>query len=221
MHRFVWNLTWGSSGAPAADEEAESRNPPGPKAIPGIYEIRLTVDGQMQTQPLEITMDPRSAATPEILRQQFQLANQIFIEAMEARRVLSEINSVQKQIAEAQRKLGERSPEVKLALADVQSGIAEILKKKDANSVLSAGLQEAYQNLVSALRVVERGERATPAQAIALHKESSQQAKISIEEWTTFQQMKLAPLNQRLHQTGISPITISEIEQEGDSLMSH
>jgi photosystem II stability/assembly factor-like uncharacterized protein len=221
MHRFVWNLTWGSSGAPAADEEAESRNPPGPKAIPGIYEIRLTVDGQVHTQPLEITMDPRSAATPEILRQQFQLANQIFAETMEARRVLAQINSVQKQIGAAQRKLAEQSPEIKSALANVQSGIAEILKKKDENSVLSAGLQEAYQNLVSALRVVERGERATPAQAIALYKESTQQAKRSIEEWTTFQQMKLPPLNQRLHETGISPITISEIEQEGDALMSY
>jgi len=220
MHRFVWNLTWGSSGAPAADEEAESRNPPGPKSIPGIYEIRLTVDGQVHTQPLEITMDPRSAATPEILRQQFQLANQIFAETMEARRVLAQINSVQKQIGAAQRKLAEQSPEIKSALANVQSGIAEILKKKDDNSVPSAGLQEAYQNLVSALRVVERGERATPAQAIALYKESTQQAKRSIEEWTTFQQMKLPPLNQRLHETGISPITISEIEQDVDFLMS-
>jgi len=220
MHRFVWNLTWGSSGAPAADEEAESRNPPGPKAVPGIYEIRLTVDGHTHTQPLEITMDPRSSATLEILRQQFQLANQIFAETMEARRVLAQINSVQKQIAEAQRKLEEQSPEIKSALADVQSGIAEILKKKDDNSGPSAGLQEAYQNLVSALRVVERGERATPSQAVALYKESSQQAKRSIEEWTTFQQMKLPRLNQRLHETGISPITISEIEQGVDFLMS-
>jgi photosystem II stability/assembly factor-like uncharacterized protein len=221
MHRFVWNLTWGSSGAPPADEEAEARNPPGPKAVPGIYEIRLTVDGQVQTQPLEITMDPRSSATPEILRQQFQLANQIFAETMEARRVLAEINSVQKQIAEPQRKLGEQSPEIKSALAQVQSGIAEILKGKSTDSGPAAGLQEAYQNLASALRVVERGERAAPAQAIALYRESSQQVKVCIGEWTAFKQMKLPPLNQRLNGAGILPITISEIEQEGDSLTSH
>src|SRR4029077_21200037 len=53
MHRFVWNLTWGSSGGPSADEDAEMRNPSGPKAVPGIYHVRLTVDGKMQDQSLK------------------------------------------------------------------------------------------------------------------------------------------------------------------------
>ena len=60
MHRFVWNLTWASSGGPSADEDSEYRNPSGPKAIPGIYQVRLTVDGKTQDQTLKIVMDPRS-----------------------------------------------------------------------------------------------------------------------------------------------------------------
>ena len=52
MHRFVWNLTWSSSGGPSADEEAEFRNPSGPKALPGTYEVHLTVDGKTQEQSL-------------------------------------------------------------------------------------------------------------------------------------------------------------------------
>ena len=140
---------------------------------------------------------------------------------MEARRFLAEINSAQKQIAEVQRKLGEQRPEIKSALAQVQSGIAEILKGKSTDSGPAAGLQEAYQNLASALRVVERGERAAPAQATALYGESSQQVKVCIGWWTAFKQMKLPPLNQELNGAGISPITISEIEPEGDSLISH
>src|SRR4029077_886115 len=65
MHRLVWDLTWGSSGGPIADEEAASRNPSGPKAAPGLYQVRLAVDGQVQTQTLQVIMDPRSPATPE------------------------------------------------------------------------------------------------------------------------------------------------------------
>ena len=44
MHRFVWDLTWGSSGGPSVDEESEYRNPSGPKVVPGIYrsDSRLT-----------------------------------------------------------------------------------------------------------------------------------------------------------------------------------
>src|SRR4029077_19016826 len=76
MHRFVWNFTWGSSGGPSADEEAEYRNPSGPKVVPGVYQLRLTVDGRTQSQALEVVMDPRSPATREILQQQMELGQQ-------------------------------------------------------------------------------------------------------------------------------------------------
>jgi hypothetical protein len=64
MHRFVWDLTWASSGGPGVDEESEYRNPRGPKVVPGVYTVKLTVDGKPHTQPLEVVMDPRSPATP-------------------------------------------------------------------------------------------------------------------------------------------------------------
>jgi photosystem II stability/assembly factor-like uncharacterized protein len=207
MHRFVWNLTWGSSGGPITDEDADFRNPSGPKAVPGIYQVRLTVDGQVQTQPLQVVMDPRSSATPEALLQQWQLGNQIFAEAMDARRALAEINSVQKQIAAAQGKLGEQSPELKSALAEAQSEIAKILTKQHGDPEPTAGLQDAYKDLASVLRVVERGDRAAPSQAIAVYKQSSQQVKVCLGEWLTFKQTRLPQLNQRLRETHFGPIT--------------
>ena len=70
------------------------------------------------------------------------------------------------------------------------------------------------------LRVVERGERAVPSQAIAAYQESSRQVKVCIAEWTTFKQTKLLPLNQQLRESGLSPIAVSEIEEEVQSLMS-
>ena len=219
MHRFVWNLTWGSSGGPIADEEADFRSPSGPKAIPGTYQVRLTVDGQVQTQSLQVVMDPRSSATPEVLLQQLQLGNQIFAETMEARRVLAEISAVQKQIADAQRKLGEQSPELKSALAEAQSEIAKILTSNN-DPEQTPGLQDAYKDLASALRVVERGERAAPSQAIAVYKQSSQQIEVCLGEWATFKQTRLPQLNQRLRETNLAPIMISEIEQEVEFLMS-
>lgn len=219
MHRFVWDLTWGSSGDPIPDEESEYRNPTGPKAVPGIYEVRLTVNGETHTQPLQIVMDPRSPATPEILSQQWQLANQIFAETTEARRTLAEISVIQKQISDAQRKPEAQEAGLKLALAEAQSAIAGILTKKDAGPE-SAGLQEAFRNLASALRVVERGDRAAPSQVVAVYKEFSQQAKARIAEWATFKQTKLPPLNLQLREKNLSPIAISEIEEEIEGLAS-
>jgi hypothetical protein len=48
--------------------------PKGPWVLPGEFSVRLTVDGEVFTQPLTIKMDPRIETPPEALRQQFDLS---------------------------------------------------------------------------------------------------------------------------------------------------
>jgi photosystem II stability/assembly factor-like uncharacterized protein len=219
MHRFVWDLKWGSSGAPDPEEEAAFSNPSGPKVIPGTYEIRLTVDGQVQKQKLQTTMDPRSPATLQELVQQQRLGNEMFAESLEARRALAEINSVQKAITDLQNK-AELSAELRPVLAKAQSELSQILTKKNSDSPAEVGLQQAYNNLAAVLQVVEGGDRTVPSQALAVYHESTPEIRARIAEWTNFKQTSLPQLNQRLHDAGVSTITISEIEQEVEFLMS-
>jgi photosystem II stability/assembly factor-like uncharacterized protein len=219
LQRFVWDLSWRSSGGPSEDEESEFRNPRGPKVVPGSYTVRLTVDGKAQTQPLEVVMDPRSAATPEILHQQSRLGRQIFAETMEARRALAEIASLRKQLADLQQKVGEKDSALKPALADAQTEISKIETKPGAVGE-SSGLQDAFADMASALRVVESGDRAVPSQAIVVYNESSQRVKAAIAEWNEFKTNKLRRLNQKLSEAGLAPVAISEIEQEVQFLMS-
>jgi photosystem II stability/assembly factor-like uncharacterized protein len=220
MHRFLWDLTWNSSGGSGVDEESEYRNPRGPKAVSGIYTVRLTVDGKPQTQPLTVVMDPRSPATPEILNQQLQLGQQIFAETLEARRALAEIASLQKQLADREQKLGEKSSAIKSALADAQTEISRILTKPEDTPGQNAGLQDAFSEVASALRVVESGDRTVPSQAIAVYNESSQRVKTAIAEWSEFETTKLPELNRKLSEANLAPIAISEIEQAVEFLMS-
>jgi hypothetical protein len=219
MHRFVWDLTWGSSGGPGVDEESEYRNSRGPKVVPGVYTVRLTVDGKLHTQALEVVMDPRSPATPEILTQQLQLGQQIFAETMEARRALAEIDSLRKQLADLQQKIGDKNSATKAALADAQAEISKIVKPA-TGSEQALSLEDAFADMVSALRVVEGGDRAVPSQAIALYNESAQRVKAAIAEWSEFKTSKLPPLNRKLSEANLAPIAISEIEQEVQFLMS-
>jgi photosystem II stability/assembly factor-like uncharacterized protein len=220
MHRFVWNLTWSSSGEPSPDEDSEYRTPSGPKVVPGTYTVRLTVNGQSQTQLLKVVMDPRSPATPQTLLQQLELAQQMFAGTLEARRALAEIGSVQKQLADFEQKLGEQNSTLKSALANAQLKIGNIVSNKQVGAEQPRGLQESYTNLASALRVAEAGDRAVPSQAIALYKESSQSVNAGIAEWTKFKQAELPKLNQELRKGSLAPIAISEIEQQVEFLMS-
>ncbi len=75
LNRFVWDMTW-----PRASKFPGmilwSGDPSGPLAVPGSYQVRLTLPGgtagETLTQPFEIRKDPRSASTQADLEAQLQ-----------------------------------------------------------------------------------------------------------------------------------------------------
>jgi hypothetical protein len=220
MHRFVWDLAWGSSGGPTVEEDVELRNPHGPKVLPGTYEVRLMVDGKTCNGSLQIVMDPRSPATSEVLAEQEKLGRKIFEESMQARRALAEISSVRKQLGDIQVKVGPQKSQITSAMEDAQRALGTILKRDDNPATAGMGLKNAYLGLASALRVVEGGDRPVPAQAVSLYEESSQYATEGLKQWATFKARNLPTLNQQLQDAKLPPIAIAEIEEEVNFLMS-
>ena len=83
LHRFVWDLHY---PPPAAVERsypiaATYRNTPaeprGPWALPGMYTVRLTVDGRTLTRPLRLKMDPRVKPSAQDLRAQLDRSMEV------------------------------------------------------------------------------------------------------------------------------------------------
>ena len=60
-----WEINANPGGTPASPE--------GPLALPGVYTIRLTVDGKSYSQTVTVRNDPRSQATAAALREQHAL----------------------------------------------------------------------------------------------------------------------------------------------------
>jgi hypothetical protein len=86
MHRFSWDMHYdpiggggGGRGGGGAGGAVPHRTYPGvnsPWVAPGAYTVRLTVNGQSQSQPITIKMDPRVKITPEV-QQIFTLTTQM------------------------------------------------------------------------------------------------------------------------------------------------
>ena len=87
MHRFSWDMRYdplpggggGGRGGGGGNGAVPHRTYPGvnsPWVAPGAYAVRLTADGQTQTQPIAIKMDPRVKVTPEV-QQIFVLTTQM------------------------------------------------------------------------------------------------------------------------------------------------
>ncbi len=67
INRVVWNLREASlpvrGGGGEDSDEGPSATTPGPLVLPGTYEVRLTVDGQVQRQRVVVRDDPRLTVT--------------------------------------------------------------------------------------------------------------------------------------------------------------
>ncbi len=217
MHRFVWNLAWGAE-LPDSGEEDESAAPRGPRAAPGDYTVRLTIDGKSFTQPLHITMDPRSTATPEDLAQQVKLGREIFTEALDAWNALTAIRTVQKQLSDVQPKL-QQNADLK-ASSDVASSELKAIISGTSSSDMSRdmsrdmGLDKANTGLAAALRVVESSDRPVPVQALEVYRDSSPAAKLALAKWNDFKSRRLPQLNHQLEGANLPPLAVAQIERE-------
>ncbi|HEX7486279.1 MAG TPA: hypothetical protein VF332_09015, partial [Vicinamibacterales bacterium] len=81
MHRFVWDLRYGT--APGGSERGG-----GPLVVPGTYQVRLKAGELVETKPLEVKIDPRVAAdgvTIADLQEQLDLLRQVQATSSEAR----------------------------------------------------------------------------------------------------------------------------------------
>ena len=70
----------------------------GPKAPPGTYQVKLTVDGKTQTQNFEIKADPRLTTTPADYAKQLELGLKIRDKLTETHNAIIQIRDVRKQV---------------------------------------------------------------------------------------------------------------------------
>jgi len=83
MHRFVWDLREPNPRAVTQDLPISAvphdtpRVPQGPLVPPGVYTVRLEVDGRITQRQLTVAMDPRVAISTAHLERQYLLARRV------------------------------------------------------------------------------------------------------------------------------------------------
>jgi hypothetical protein len=99
-NRFAWDLRF---APPAMDETAANpfaAAPQGPQVMPGTYQVRLTAAGKTYTQPLIVTLDPRSNATPADLEKQSELSLACTRDMARAVEAMREMRTLRRQLAD-------------------------------------------------------------------------------------------------------------------------
>jgi photosystem II stability/assembly factor-like uncharacterized protein len=82
----------------------------GPRVLPGTYTVKMTKDKNVYTTPLQLVIDPRSTATPQDLRTQFDLAQKLYALLGEMAFAVDRINSVRLALDDRASKLPTNDP---------------------------------------------------------------------------------------------------------------
>src|SRR6185312_3483982 len=115
LNRFVWDQRYeGATKVPRSPLWAGSTE--GPDALPGMYQVRLTVQGKTYTAPLEIKPDPRLKVTQQDLQKQFDLLMKIRDRVTQTHDTVNQIRDIRSQITALNKRL-EGQPQAK-AVAD-------------------------------------------------------------------------------------------------------
>ena len=223
MHRFIWNLAWGTSGVTDSDEPDDGNGdvPRGPRVTPGKYTLELNVNGkEVAPETLIVVKDPRSPASQAELEEQFETGYKIFADSLQARRALAEISSVQDQLGKSVAKETEANAELKKQASDLSAAINRLLSGQPRSPEKTMGLEEANSGLTAALHVIESSDRPAPSQALILYAQAHKDSASRVQEWSALKQGRLADLNRQLKVQGLTPIAIGEIEREVYYLMT-
>ena len=217
-HRFVWDLNAKGSGTGTGDDDDDSSSiPPGPRVPPGKYTVRLIVDGKIMEQPLEVTMDPRSAATPQVLEEQYTLATSIYEQTLSSRKAMAELESVESQLKKLDENSESNPPDLKRTLHDALAKLQEIKggeSEEKAGEGEGPGLAQANAGLGVALRMVESGDRTAPSQAITIFSQMSKAAREKIHGWEQYKATDLSGVNAALARAHRKPLQIAAIEEQ-------
>jgi hypothetical protein len=182
MHRFVWGLTWSSTGELDPDFPdaggASAGAPRLPKVAPGQYKLVLTVDGTELTRTLTVAMDPRSTTTQLALEQQQELGVNIYNDFRKAQTAIDAIHAATGGGSGG----GRRGSRPSSTPGSAQNPAMKILNG-DPDAEDSLGLVEIEASLVSDLAAVRSGYNAPTSQEQAFYVQLDAALKKRLAEW--------------------------------------
>jgi photosystem II stability/assembly factor-like uncharacterized protein len=221
MHRWVWDLHYPRPIATryqypiSAVPHNTPKSPQGPRALPGQYTVRLTVDGRTQTAPLTIKMDPRVKTPPTGLQQMFTLQMQLSSLLTSTSQAALQASSIGDQIDKISDK----------ATGPVSDAIAAFKKKLQALRGSGMPMQNS-EEVVTLGRVnsavsglYDDVDRADATPTVAETTGSAKEAKDAsgiLQKWDELKKTDLPALNRALRSANLSEIQIEATPKVSD-----
>ncbi|HVE77332.1 MAG TPA: glycosyl hydrolase [Gemmatimonadaceae bacterium] len=219
LNSFAWNLRYPDASR-FEGMVMWAANVQGPIAPPGTYAVRMTVDGQSQTQQFRVMKDPRTRATPADIQAQFQTLIAIRDKVSEANDAVKTIRNVKWQI-EDRTKQAAGKPDVAKAVTEQGSALAQALSAVEGEvyQVRNQSSQDPLNypirlnnKIAALLGVVGSSEGRPQRQALVVFDTLSRALGVQLTRMRRALDEDLPKLNQVLRQAGLAEIVPRPVE---------
>ena len=226
LNRFVWDLHYDppptlqysyfgnsldyveytlSGHAIAGDTPREQTL--GPLAVPGEYQVVLTVGDQKFRQPLAITLDPRVHVAQADLDRQFETAMKIEAGLKSSYDAFGELAMLRKEITERRKNL-ESNAQAKDAVDAVKDVETQVNAIQSGTPVLP-GIGPINRDLARVAFMVESGDAAPSGAAQSAIKESCSGLTKLLVEWNALQTHALPAVNATIEKYKLAPLPLA------------
>ncbi|MDE3742850.1 WD40/YVTN/BNR-like repeat-containing protein [Maribacter polysaccharolyticus] len=183
----------------------------GPKAVPGNYKLKLTVNGVSQEQGFSIVKDPRLPNTPNDYQEQFDFLIEVRDQVTKANEAIIKIRSIQGDLKYLKDKTKEYSAlqelitEYESELSVIENNI-HMTKNKSRQDPLNYGIR-INNRLAFLLADSQRGDYPPTQQAKAFFKEIADELDVEIKDLDNLVKKQTAIVNSKVAEEGIKIIS--------------
>jgi len=220
LHRLNWDMRFpGATDFPGLIMWAASSR--GPLAAPGVYQVRVTADGETATQRFAVKREPRllKDVTDQDLQEEFDLAMKVRDKSSQANEAVLLARGIKEQIEDRKKKLDAKSASVAKALDDFAAALSviegEIYQVKLQSSQDPLNFPIKLNNKIAALQgVIESADVRPTEQAYSVFRTLSNALDEQLGKLNTTSKTRMPPVNQLLQRLKLDPIKAEPLKPE-------
>ncbi len=214
MNKFVWNMRYANA------EGFEglimwSGSLTGPKAIPGTYKARLTVNGKASETEFEILKDPRTSGTVADIKEQFDFSMAVRDKLSETHKAIKKIRTAREQInrvtepMKGKEDMKEVNELAKSILDDMKKIEEALYQTKNRSGQDPLNYPVRLNNKLAALgSEVDGGDFKPTEQVKAVHKEIVEKIDLQLNQLNKVMAEKVPRFNDLVKQKQVSAVSI-------------
>jgi photosystem II stability/assembly factor-like uncharacterized protein len=211
MHRWVWNLRATQPTATtyeypiAAVPHRTSLSPQGPLVLPGVYTVRLTVDGHSESQSLTVKMDPRVHTPAAELEALHSAQVRMAASLDELSKADLAAHSVQEQMAAPE------NASLSTQLAPFSAALKKLLVDNEAKMTKeSPGLDDVTGEVGQLYGQLQQADNPPTQALIAASTHAREEGEEALRAWQEFQLKQLTGIDAALQQGGRPAIDLKK-----------